>query len=425
MITLLYNVFIRSSIVLLFAMLSVNYIPDKFFHDYPFEPKAVETNYDSVVLEWNSKLIEDSKPEYIQLNQIRGPESIAISKAGLIYTGLGDGRLVELDPSRQYKLRRVLKFNPASKCIENQNTHIDECGRFLQLRFQNDTLFAIEAGHGLYKIDIDRGTKMLLTPRHLNKVNFYNSFAFDPQDPNLVYITISSTKWGLQRIIWSILELENSGQIIAMDIKTGKQVIVLDKLMMANGIDTDAKRDQLIFAETTASRISSVPLSEIREAFKLAKDGDKLAAINKKTLISIVPGNPDNIIVDSDTLYIGLPFVKLNGKDIADQLANKPSIKKVFGRLIYGVGQLLEFVNEKLYPHPLLEHSYRELKSGHILYKVVQNDKSGIIKYNIATGAQKFLGSNHFSYLSEATPDGLGNLYLGSFESPFLVKVKA
>lgn len=424
MISLLYNLFTRSFVVLLVAMLSVNYLPDKLFHDYPFEPRALSPNQQhSIMLEWNSMLTQKSSQlEYIQLNQIRGPESVAVSKSGLVYTGLSDGRLVELDPSRQYKLRQVLKFNPSSKCIDNHK-NIDGCGRFLQLRFHNQTLFALETNTGLYKVDIDRNTKTLIGPQKLQPTNLYNAFAFDPKEPNIVYITVSSTRWPLKYIMWSLLELEDSGQIIALDVDTGKRVVVIDKLMTPNGIDSDPKRDQLIFTETTGRLVSSLPLQDVRAAFKKANNGDKLSGITKKTLIQVVPGSPDNVIIDSDNAFIALPFIK-DGKDILDHVADKPSIRKAFGRAIFALGKAIEYVCVNVYKHPLLESAYKDLKSGQILYKAVQNDKSGIIRYNLETKAQKFLGSDHFSYLSEASPDGHGNLFLGSFESPFLVKVK-
>lgn len=409
--------------MLIIAMLSVNYLPDKLFHEFPLEPRSVEPpNYDSFILEWNSKLTENSGLEYIQLNQIAGPESVAIDKNGLLYTGLSDGRIVELDPLKKYKMRQVLRFNMSPQCVDNNLLQISFCGRFLQMRIANNTLYALEASNGLYKINV-AGSKTLLGPKKLNEINLFNGFAFDPKEPNLAYITVSSTKWGLQRIIWSIMDADNSGQLIALDIKTGKRVIVLDKLMTPNGIDVDAKRDQIIFSETTLSRISSISLKDVRTAIKTAKDGDKLTNIDRKTLISIVPGTPDNVIVHSDDVYIALPIIK-QGKDLMDHLANKPSLRKAFGRFVYGAGQILEYFCNKIYHHPLLEFAYRELKSGHILYKFVNKNQSGIIKYNLATGAQKFLGSSHFSYLSEARPDGLGGLYLGSFQSPFLAKVK-
>lgn len=418
----IYNIFTKSIVVLLVSILVVNFIPDFIFHDFPIEPKARDPiNFNFVIPEWNNKLSANN-PEYIQVNQILGPESVAISKGGLLYTGLADGRIVELDPKRSYKLRNVLKFNP--KCKNNVATKSTECGRFLQMRFVNETLYALEANTGLYKVDIRSGAKSFLGPKSASKINLYNSFQIDPKSPNLAYISVSSTRFDLLQIVWSILELEDSGKIVALDLTSGKQVTVVDELMVPNGIDVDAVRDRLVFAETTKASISSIKLPEVRRAFETAKTGDKLWAIRKKVLIPVTPGNPDNIIIQGDLAYIALPFVKLNGKELIDHLALMPVIRRAYARFLFGLGKLLGFVYDNVLPHPLLNVLSLELKSGHINYRILAADKSAVIEYNLSTGATRFFGSDTFGFVSEASPDGQGSVYLGSFRSPFLVKTQ-
>lgn len=423
MFKIIYNLFTSSFIVLLVAMLSVNHIPDNYFNDFPFEPISSQPNdYDSVIPTWNTKLSDQA--EYIQLNNILGPESIAISKDGLLYTGLADGRLVELDPKNNYKLRQVLRFKQSPKCKDNVALQDIECGRFLQLRFVNSTLYAMETSTGLYKIDIKTGTKTRIGPKPTSKVHLYNSFAFDKKKPNLVYITISSTKWDLQKILWLFFEQEPTGQLVALDVDTGKTAIVLDKILATNGIDIDDQRDRLIFADSIRSQINTISLKEIRDSFGSAKDGQKLSNIHTGSLIPLVPGNPDNIIIEGDTAYITLPFVKLNGRELIDHLGSMPGLRKAYARFVYGIGKLSEYIHKNVYPHPLLEFVFKEFQSGHINYRITQSDKSGVIVYNLATGSSRLLGSDKFGFLSEAVPDGKGNLLLCSFRSPFIVKVK-
>lgn len=422
MFKIIYNLFTSSFIVLLVAMLSVNHIPDNYFSDFPLEPRSSQPNdYDSVIPTWNTKLSDQA--EYIQLNNILGPESVAISNDGLLYTGLADGRLVELDPKNNYKLRQVLRFKQSPKCKDNVALQDIECGRFLQLRFVNNTLYAIEATTGLYKIDIRTGTKTHIGPKPTSKVRLYNSFVFDRKEPNLVYITISSTKWDIQKILWLFIELEPTGQLVALDVDNGKTAIVLDKILAPNGIDIDDKRDRLIFTESIKSQVSTVSLKEIRDSFGPAKDGEKLSNIQVGSLIPLVPGNPDNIVIEGDTAYITLPFVKLNGKELIDHLGIMPGLRKAYARFVYGIGKLAEFI-QGFYPHPLVEFIFREFQSGHINYRIMQTDKSGVVEYNLATGSSRLLGSDKFGFLSEAVPDGRGNLLLCSFRSPFIVKVK-
>lgn len=432
MLSIIYNVLSKSFIVLIVSLISVNFLPAQLFVDFPLEPRSVETlAFDTVRPNWNTKL-SDNNPEYIQLNQILGPESIAIAPDNehLLYTGLADGRLVELNQQNKYKLRQVLRFNTNSKLCPNDRVHNSkECGRFLQLRFKQDqpaTLYAIEASTGLYKVDINKGTKTLVGPKKLsNKVNLFNSFAFDPKEPNLAYVTVSSTRWGLGQIVWGLIELEQSGQVLAMDISTGKTVVLINKLSMPNGIEVDAKRDRLLFTEFSKSRMSSVNLADARAAFGKARDGETGSLDIKVTpMIPLLPGVPDNIYAHGDLAYIALPFVKLNGSELIDNLSDAPMLRKAYGRFVFALGKLFDYVDKNFYPHSLLRQAADELISGHVSYRLTQSDRSAVVEYNLATGSSRLLGSDKFGFVSEAVPDNRGNLLLGSFRSPFLVKVK-
>lgn len=423
--TSVFNILSRSVVVLLVAIVSVNFMPDSLFKDFPLEPRSVQPNdYESVIPQnWNTKL-SDGQPEFIQLNNILGPESLAISKSGLIYTGLADGRLVELDPKNGYKVRTVLRFSNSAKCLDNVATKAYECGRFLQIRFLNDTLYVVEGHTGLYKVDTKTGAKELLGPKPLNKINLYNSFAFDPVEPNLVYLVVSTTRWDVVNIVWALFEQDSTGHLVVLDVNTGKRAVILEELRLPNGIAVDGKRDQLLVTETLKSSVSSVALKDLRAAFKVAKDGDKLKGVEKKSLIPLLPGFPDNIVVAGDKAYIALPFVKLNGKELIDHLGTMPQIRKAVSRFSFGLGKALEYVCNNFYHHPLLETAYRELKCGHVFYRATQSDRAAVVEYNLATGASRLFGSNTFGFISEAVPDGNGNLLIGSFRSPFIVKQK-
>lgn len=426
MFSILYNLITRSLVVLLVAMLSVNYLPETLFSDFSFEPKSFEpNNYDSVIPQWNTKL-SDGSPEYIQLNNILGPESIAVAKNGLLYTGLADGRIVELNPSKNYQVKTLAKFNMNSpNCKDNIATRADKCGRFLQLRLVNETLYALEANSGLYSLNVKSGQGMKhLGPQLNSRKKLYNSFAIDPKDPNLVYITVTSTKWDLLSIMWSIIELDSTGLLLGLDVRESKTITLLDTLMGPNGIDVDAKRDKLIFAETYGARINSLNLAEIRSEFKSAKDGEKITVLKRTSLIPITPGLPDNIIIEGDIAYIALPFVKIHGKELVDHLSTMPSIRMAIARAVFGLGKLIQYFSDNIYNHPLLVPIYEELKSGHVVYRVMQTDKSAVLKYNLANGSMKFLGSDKFGFISEAVPYTGGHLLLGSFRSAFIVKVK-
>lgn len=425
MFTLLYNIITKSLVVLLVAMLSVNYLPDTLFGDFPFEAKSLEpNNFDSVIPQWNTKLSDSF--EVIGLNQILGPESIVVAKDGMIYTGLADGRLVELNPNKNYQVRTVFRFNTSPTCKDNVATKATECGRILQLRLLNDTLYALESNTGLYKVDTKSGSKTFIGPKPLGPVNMYNSFAFDPIEKNMLYLTLSSRKRDLLTIMWSLLEYDTSGTVIAFDMSTGKRVLFPGPFFSPNGLDVDSKRDKLILSETLKARIVSYDLKTIRSAFMNTADGHTIdiTDLKKTSLIPLTPGNPDNLYVKDDILYIALPMVKLNGKELVDHLATMPSIRITIARTLFGFGKLVEYISENFYKHPFLETIYGELKSGHLLYRIATAEKSAIVEYNLATGASKLYGSDKFGFVSEAVPYSNGHLLLGSFRSAFIVKVK-
>lgn len=89
-------------------VLSIGYLPTAtLFQNFPIEPVA----YDSPVLEPDAALLDDlldEKAEFLVKNQLVGPESLAV-RNGLIYAGLADGRLVEIDPVRQH-VREITNF---------------------------------------------------------------------------------------------------------------------------------------------------------------------------------------------------------------------------------------------------------------------------------------------------------------------------
>lgn len=418
MMSYLFN-FISAIFVAFFAsMVMVNFLPESYFKDFPFEPKSVDLPLISKENpDWNTKLT-DGLTNYMFLNRIVGPESMAISPDEHLYTGLADGRIVRIDSNN--KLETVYKFNKSPKCKDNDASQPEFCGRFLQLRFHNKKLYAMEASTGLYEIDVVNGLAVQIYANPHSQVNLYNSFVFDTKDPDLFFISITSRRWPLSKIIWSILELENSGRIVASHLKTNKTVVVSTLIYNSNGINVDPINDQLIFSETSLWKVSKISLPEIRRQFDKAENGALLPVI-RSDFIKELPGNPDNIFVKDNIAYIALPRAVKSGLEIATPLAKYPAARKAIARLIYGTGVLLEHVNS-IYSHPTIEYLSQLLKNAHIIY-AVSKTQSGVIEYDLAKSTYKFLGTDKFAFISEAIVDDKGKMYLGSFRSPFIAKI--
>ncbi|KAG9510753.1 Dipeptidyl aminopeptidase-like protein 6, partial [Fragariocoptes setiger] len=414
----LYKLTVKSVLTTLSVLTVVNFLPDTLFHDFPLEPKSRVAPPFEPIQDWNTILSDNA--EYIHLNSISGPESIVINN-GLLYTGLVDGRLVELDIKAKYKLREVGRMNDSKFCRSMENTPyaLQECGRILQLRFKNDTIYAMDAIKGLHSFDIKTGTKTSLLPKLEKRfIGLFNSFAFDPQVPDLVYYTVSTRKWSLGKIVWSIIDHDDSSILVAASLTTQKVVIIMNNLILANGIDIDAKRGQLLLAESGTNRIHKISLDQARQAFEVAKIG-QISLVQSELLITLTPGLPDNIHVKGDEALIALPMVRRNGRQLMDHLSEMPRLRKALCRFIYLSGKAFKYVDDNFYKHPLLSSIAFELTSGHINYYVF-NSESAVLRYNLVTGQSKILGSDKFAFVSEAVEDDQGNLYLGSFRNPFL-----
>lgn len=402
--------------------------PPNLFGDFDFRPMPL-TKIKSVALSgftWNTNLDSD-EPDVLAEGLILGPESIAIAPgSGLWYTGSADGYIKEVNPKATGKaaIRNVVRHHDAKNCDEEENNYADECGRYLQLRFHNDQLYAIEANTGLYLIDIESKAKILKakTPASHRKY-FYNSFTFDPKLPNMVYITMSSTRWDLQNIMWSFLENEFSGYLIAKDLVSGKTVRFLQSLAMVNGIDVDVRGDRLIYSETLAAKVSALDLGQVRAAFKSADNGQLITTLKPTVLLDSLPGNPDNVMVQGDTAFIAVPIVQTPFLESMDYFLKKPAVRIFLAKSLFMLGRLCKVVNEKL-GSEILARAHRELVSGLVIYKLAETRVSAVVEYNLRSGAKRLHGSDIVAYISEAQLDHQGNFVLGSFRNPWIQRVK-
>lgn len=94
----------------LFAI--IGYLPSStVFVDFPLEPVAWKPHNYSLHLTKYTNVLGDHA-ERLLAGRVVGPESLAI-KDDLLYTGLADGRLVEVDLQNGH-IRDVTRFSPSS-----------------------------------------------------------------------------------------------------------------------------------------------------------------------------------------------------------------------------------------------------------------------------------------------------------------------
>ena len=87
-------------------------LPNHLFVNFPIEPKSYEIVVPEKVDNWNNDLVD--KSELLVKGVAIGPESLAI-KDNFIYTGLADGRLVEIN-KKTLKTRDISRFGTKFLC---------------------------------------------------------------------------------------------------------------------------------------------------------------------------------------------------------------------------------------------------------------------------------------------------------------------
>lgn len=306
--------------------------------------------------------------------------------------------------------------------VDNEYKKLTECGRPLGLRFHRDHyLYVLDGFGGLFRVNETTGQKDWIDFDNEHIRGLYNDLVFDP-DLNVVYISVSSTKWHLDRVIYSAMDYEDSGFILAYDLDTKQSLVLKTGFRFTNGIEITLDQKYLLVAETFTFTIHKIPLEAVRKAVKNGKQvPDSEVGIFAKDL----PGEPDNIRIDSKgDLWFGVFLVRTEGKTLRDHLADWPLIRKLIARLMYLSSLIIDFVNTNISSNHAFEELAFDLYAGHLVYKIMPK-RGAVIKLDANSGKIKqILGSNEFNGVSEAIVDSEGDLYYGSFRNTFIGKIE-
>jgi len=395
-------------------------LPNHLFTNFPIEPIGYDSDrIPESLSDWNNLLAQRS--DLLLNGLIVGPESMA-EKNEFIYTGLADGRLVEIDKN-SLKIRDITRFGTKNDCIPNVFWKLTECGRPLGLRFHKDQyLYVLDAFKGLFKVNSTTGQKELIEFDIEDKLKgIYNDFVFDPI-LNVVYITVSSTKWHLDRVPYSILDYEDSGHVFALDLNTRKTVQLRAGFRFTNGIEITKDNKYLLISETVMFKIHKISLQNVHKAIKANK---QIADNEMEVFAKDLPGEPDNIRLDPNgDVWVGIFLVRNEGKTLREYLSNWPFVRKAISRSLYILSLIPDYLNTNICNNHALEMMAFDLYSGHLMYKFMPKN-GAVLKLDAKTGQIKqLLGSNQFNGVSEAFVDSEGDLYFGSFRNQFLGRIK-
>ncbi|GAA4606531.1 sugar lactone lactonase YvrE [Actinoplanes octamycinicus] len=200
----------------------------------------------------------------------RGPEDVVFDHAGRIVTGLGDGRIVRIDPAT------------------GERTVLAETGgRPLGLHPRADGgVLVCDHDRGLLEVRPD-GTVQVLADTVDGEPLTFASNVVESRD-GTIWFTTSTSRWDLADHLGDIVEHSCTGRLVRRD-PDGAVRTVLPELKFGNGLVLTPDESALLVAETAGYRIRRHHLSGP-------------AAGRTEVLVEGLAGFPDNMWLGSDGL---------------------------------------------------------------------------------------------------------------------------
>lgn len=198
-----------------------------------------------------------------------GPEDVAVSSEGTVFTGLSDGRILRLTP-------------PDGKASVVANT----AGRPLGIEIDQDgTLVVCDAHRGLLRIDPHSGSITTLVDTVAgHRLLFTNNCAI--ASDGSIYFSDTSTRFPLEQFKGDLLEHSGTGRLLRWS-PSGDTEVLLDGLDFANGVALSEDESTVYVAETGGYRVRRLRLV-----------GPDAGADD--VLIANLPGFPDNMSTGSN-----------------------------------------------------------------------------------------------------------------------------
>jgi sugar lactone lactonase YvrE len=228
------------------------------------------------------------------------PEDIALDRAGRIYGGMIDGRIVRW-----------------SADLKTHEVFAETNGRPLGLHFDGEgNLIVADAVKGLLKIAPEGKITVLATGHGGKKFAFTDDV--DIARDGTIYFSDASDRFGFQNYVADLLEHQPNGRLLAFVPATGETRLLLDGLYFANGVAVSPDQRYVLVVETGKYRVQRYWL-----------EGDK--AGSSEILIENLPGFPDGISAGTEGIY----WIALASPRDAtlDRSLPHPFLRKVIYRL--------------------------------------------------------------------------------------------
>jgi len=225
-----------------------------------------------------------------------GPEAVAVSRDGWLYTGLQDGRVVRMQADGG---------TPA--------TFARTGGRPLGMKFDRaGNLIVADAFRGLLRID-PHGTIVVLADRAAGEpIRFANDLAIG--NDGAICFSDSSRRFDQLHWMADFWEARPTGRLLRYDPAGPTVSVVLDGLMFPNGVALGPGDEFVVVAETLPARLT-------RHWLRGPKAGQS------EQFGPPLPGYPDNVTYDGKGIFwIALPSPRVPA---LERMAGWPRLRQV------------------------------------------------------------------------------------------------
>lgn len=268
------------------------------------------------------------------------------------------------------------------------------------MRFYDKTniLYVIDSYKGLYKINFNNNKAELLFDNiNGQKITLMNDLDINYKQ-NIIYFTISSQRWGRNKIILELLSLQKQGLLCSYNIIT-KQVNILNqnlKLSLANGVVLSYDNNYVLFVSGPNIWSYNILTKDFKIAVKnLPAIGDNIRKLH-------YPKNHKNY--NKNRYLLGCASKRSKPFSLMDILGQYPLIRDIIG-LLLPINTILNLIP----------------RMG-LIIELEINDPNDYTKNKIVRTFQD-LSKNGVAYISEAEVFG-DYLYWGSWHENYISRIK-
>ncbi len=224
----------------------------------------------------------------------QGPEDVACSAGGTLYTGLEDGRIVTFTPEGV-----VSDFGQTG-------------GRPLGLVVDRDNqLIVADAYRGLLRVQSDGNVETLVDSFEGRRLRFVDDL--DIAEDGTIYFSDASMRFDYHNNLLDFYEGSMTGRLFAFNPDAGSLRLLKDGLFFANGVALGPDDAYVLVTETGLGRIQRVWL-------KGPKSG------TSDVFVEHLPGTPDNINFDDNgTFWVAMPSLRAG----VDAVAGAPLLRRL------------------------------------------------------------------------------------------------